>query len=483
MNVTETTTDGLKREYKIVVETQDIENRIVDRLAELGRTVRIPGFRQGKVPTDLLRKRFGVSVRGEVLEQALQQTSAQALAEKGVRPALQPRIESISFEDGNDLEYTLAVEMLPEIEPGDFRELKLVRETAEVGEGEIDEAIERLAAREKNFVAVTDNRPAVSGDALLIDFVGTVDGAPFEGGSASDHVIELGSSSFIATFEDQLIGAKAGDHVTVNVTFPEDYPNEGLAGKAAVFEVDVKEVQAVEAVAVDEAFAQSHGFENLGAMRDIVKEQIARDYGGLSRAKLKRALLDSLSESYDFAVPEGMIDAEFDAIWQRITEDRENDKLDPADAARSEDDLRAEYRTISERRVRLGLLLSEVGQRNDISVAQDDLNRAVAMRARSYPGQEEMFMKHYRDNPEAMNELQAPLFEEKVVDFILEMAEVTDKTVTLEDLVRDPDAAASESAAKPKKTAAKKTAAKKAPAKKAPAKKTPAKKPAAKKSD
>ena len=472
MNVTETSAEGLKREYKIVVETQDIENRIVDRLAELGRTVRIPGFRPGKVPTDLLRKRFGGTVRGEVLEQALQQTSAQALAEKGVRPALQPRIEAISFEDGDDLEYTLAVEMLPEIEPGDFRELKLTRETAQVGEDEIDQAIERLAAREKNFVAVTDGRPAVSGDALMIDFVGSVDGAPFEGGAGSDHVIELGSSSFIATFEDQLIGAKAGDHVTVNVTFPDDYPKEGLAGKEAVFEVDVKEVQAVEEVAVDEAFAQSHGFENLGAMRDIVKEQIARDYGGLSRAKLKRALLDALSDSYDFAVPEGMIDAEFDAIWQRITEDRENDRLDPADAARDEDELREEYRAISERRVRLGLLLSEVGQRNGISVGQDDLNRAIAMRARTMPGQEEMVMKFYRENPEAMNELQAPLFEEKVVDFILEMAEVTDKTVALEELVRDPDAAAPETAAKPKKKAAKKTAAKKAPGKKSAAKKT-----------
>ena len=477
MNVTETSADGLKREYKVVVETQDIENRIVDRLAELGRTVRIPGFRPGKVPTELLRKRFGGTVRGEVLEQALQQTSSQALAEKGVRPALQPRIESISFEDGDDLAYTLAVEMLPEIEPGDFRELKLTRETAQVGEGEIDEAIDRLAAREKNFVAVTDGRPAVSGDSLMIDFVGSVDGAPFEGGTGSDHVIELGSSSFIATFEDQLIGAKAGDHVTVNVTFPEGYPKEGLAGKEAVFEVDVKEVQAVEEVAVDEAFAQSHGFENLGAMRDIVKEQIARDYSGLSRAKLKRALLDALSDAYDFAVPEGMIDSEFDAIWQRITEDRENDRLDADDAARSEDELREEYRAISERRVRLGLLLSEVGQRNGISVGQDDVNRAIAMRARSMPGQEEMVMKYYRDNPEAMNELQAPLFEEKVVDFILEMAEITDKTVTLEELVRDPDAEAPEATAKPKKKAAKKAPAKKAPAKKAAAKKT------AKKSD
>jgi len=324
---------------------------------------------------------------------------------------------------------------------------------------------------------VTDGRPAVSGDSLMIDFVGTVDGAPFEGGSGSDHVIELGSSSFIATFEDQLIGAKAGDHVTVNVTFPEEYPKEGLAGKEAVFEVEVKEVQAVEQVAVDEAFAQSHGFENLGAMRDIVKGQIVRDYGGLSRAKLKRALLDALSDSYDFAVPEGMIDSEFDAIWQRITEDRENDRLDPADATRSEDELHEEYRAIAERRVRLGLLLSEVGQRNGISVGQDDVNRAVAMRARSMPGQEEKFMKYYRDNPEAMNELRAPLFEEKVIDFILEMAEITDKTVTLEELVRDPDAEAPEAAAKPKKKAAKKASAKKAPAKKAAAKKT------AKKSD
>ncbi len=322
-------------------------------------------------------------------------------------------------------------------------------------------------------MAVTDDRPAVSGDSLMIDFVGSVDGAPFEGGAGSDHVIELGSSSFIATFEDQLIGAKAGDHVTVRVTFPEDYPKEGLAGKEAVFEVDVKEIQTVEAVAVDEAFAQSHGFENLGAMRDIVKEQIGRDHSALSRAKLKRAMLDALSESYDFAVPQGMIDTEFDAIWARITEDRENDRLDPDDASRSEDELREEYRAISERRVRLGLLLSEVGQRNGISVGQEEVNRAIAARARSIPGQEDRVVQFYRDNPNAMNELQAPLFEEKVVDFILEMADVTERAVTLDELIRDPDAEAPEAAAEAKP---KKKTAKKAPAKK-PAKKT------AKKSD
>lgn len=461
MQVTQTSEDGLTREFKVVVTAQDIESRILDRLEALKRSVRMPGFRPGKVPVTLLRKQYGQSILSEILDQALSQSSAQALAEHGLRPAMQPKIEVVKFDEGEDLEYTMAVELMPDIVPGDFREIKLTREMAEAGDDEIDRAIERLAVRERTFTPVGEDRPARKGDALLIDFIGKIDGVPFEGGSGTDHVLELGSSSFVEGFEDQLIGIRAGDRRTINLTFPTEYVNDELAGRDAVFEVDAKEIQEVEPVSIDDTFAQSLGFADLPGLRAAVKEQIERDYGGLARAKLKRALLDALYESHDFPVPPGMVDIEFDAIWQQVSEGRAENRLDPDDVGRSEDELRAEYRLIAERRVRLGLLLSEVGRLNNISVEQDEINRAIMERARSFPGQESQVVGYYRDNPEAVNELRAPLFEDKVVDFILEMAEIKDKTVSVEELMRDPETPANTAKkAKPKAKA-------KAPAKKA----------------
>lgn len=465
MLVTETKADGLKREFTVVVDAQDIENRIRDRLQKLTKTVRMPGFRPGKVPTSLLRKKFGDSIRGEILEEALNQSSAQALAEKGLRPAMQPKIEVVSFDEGADLEYKMAVELMPDIVPADFRKIKLVRESAEATEAEVEAAIERLAAREKNYLPVEAGVAATKGDALLIDFIGKIDGVPFEGGSSTDHVLELGSSSFVEGFEDQLIGAKAGDHVSLNLTFPKEYVNDELAGKDTVFEVDVKEIQKVEPVPVDEGFAQSHGFSDLAAMGATVREQIERDYAALSRAKLKRALLDALADQHEFPVPEAMADIEFDVIWKRVKEDIAENRLDPDDVGRSEDELHAEYRAIAERRVRLGLLLSEVGRLNNITVEQEELNRVVMERARAYPGQENAVIGFYRQNPEALNELRAPLFEDKVVDFILEMADIEKRKVSVEELMREPDSA--ETAPK----AGRKASAKQKPAKK-PAKKS-----------
>ncbi|MFQ5958035.1 MAG: trigger factor [Alphaproteobacteria bacterium] len=467
MLVTETRADGLKREFTVVVDAQDIENRIQGRLQKLTQTVRMPGFRPGKVPASLLRKQFGDSIRGEILEEAVNQSSAQALAEKGVRPAIRPKIEVVRFDEGADLEYTMAVELMPDIVPADFRKIKLVRETAEAAEADVDATVERLAAREKNFVPVEAGVAAVKGDALLIDFIGKIDGVPFEGGSSTDHVLELGSSTFIEGFEDRLIGAKAGDHVSLNVTFPKEYVNDELAGRDAVFEVDVKEIQKVDSVPVDDAFAQSHGFSDLAAMGAAVREQIERDYAAVSRAKLKRALLDALAEQHEFPVPEGMVDIEFDAIWKRVKEDMAEDRLDPDDVGRSEEELRDEYRVIAERRVRLGLLLSEVGRLNNISVEQDEINRAIMERARAFPGQENAVIGFYRQNPEALNELRAPLFEDKVVDFILEMADIDERKVSVAELMRDPEPA--ETAAKGAEKAAAKPAKKpgKKPAKKA----------------
>ncbi len=461
MIVTETSADGLKREFKVVVQKEDIETRILGRLEEMRKTVNMRGFRPGKVPVSLLRKRFGGSVRGEILEEALSQTSAQALAEKGVRAVMQPKIAEVKFDEGEDLEYTMAVELMPDIAPKDFRDIKLKRQSAEVGDQDVDGAIERIAAGHKNFVPVKRARRAKKGDALEIDFVGKIDGAAFEGGSGTGHVIELGSNTFVEGFEDQLVGAKPGDHLEVKITFPENYVNAELAGKYAVFEVDVKELKKAEPVAIDEAFAKQHGFDDLAAMRALIKEQIERDFAAVSRAKLKRALLDVLSEDYDFPVPPGMLDIEFAAIWHGITQAKEQNRLDSSDVGRSDDELRADYRAIAERRVRLGLLLSEVGRLNNITVEPEEVNRAIMAQARARPGQEDKVIQYYRENPEALNEVRAPLLEDKVVDFILEMAEVTDEKVTAEKLMYSPEddapaARAKDPAGKKKKPTGKK---------------------------
>jgi len=450
MLVTETNADGLSHEFKVVVDAKEIEARVEDRLVSLRETVRMPGFRPGKVPLALLKRQYGKSILGEVLEQAVSQTSSQALAEKGLRPATQPKIEITSFDEGKDLEYTMAVEAMPEITPADFRDYKLTREVVEIGDGEVDDALARLAEQHKSFAPVETKRAAKKGDALLIDFVGKIDGVPFEGGASTDHLLELGANAFVEGFEDQLIGAKAGEHREVKLTFPEDYPAEHLAGKEAVFDVEVKEIQEPQKITPDDAFAQSLGFNDLAALRQALKEQIERDYGGLTRTKLKRVLLDKLAETHDFPVPPGMLEAEFNSIWERVEADRKEGKLDEDDAALDEDELREEYRRIAERRVRLGLLLSETGRMNGIAVGEDEINRAMMERARQFPGQEERVIEYFRQNPEAVNEIRAPLFEDKVIDFILEMAEVDERKVTVEELVAPPESGGDKTSAKKK---------------------------------
>lgn len=478
MEVIQTAADGLKREFKITVNAKDIEIRIDARLEEIRATANLPGFRPGKVPVSMLRKRYGDALRGEVLEQAVSESSAQAITENNLRPALQPAIKVTEFEPGGNLEYSMSIEIMPDIELGDFSKIKLSRNVAEIGDEEISEMLDRMAAAEKNFVTVDKPRKAKSGDALVIDFVGSIDGVEFTGGSAKDHTLELGANAFIEGFEDQLVGAMPGDQVTVKVNFPADYGSEELAGKAAVFEVDVKVLQEVEPAILDDVFAQSRGFDDLAALRTMAKDRMSADYAGVTRGQIKRSLLDQLSGLYDFAVPEGMIDSEFEAIWKHLMDDREKNEIDPSDEGRSDDELREDYRTIAERRVRLGLLLSEVGRARNVTVEQDEVNRAMMERARSFPGQEENILKHYRENPQALDELRAPLFEEKVVDLIIGEATVTDKAVSIEELMNAPEeqAPAPKTTAAKKKAPANKTVAKKPAAKKAAAKKSPAKK-------
>lgn len=477
MEVIQTAADGLKREFKITVDAKDIEIRLDARLEDMRRTANLPGFRPGKVPVSMLRKRYGNALRGEILEQVVTESSAQAISENNLRPAMQPAIKVTEFEPGGNLEYDMSIEVMPEITLGDFSKIKLSRPVVEIAKGDITEMLDRMAAGERNFVPLAKPRKAKPSDSLVIDFAGTVDGVEFAGGSAKDHTLELGANAFIEGFEEQLVGVKTGDHVTVKVDFPENYGNKDLAGKAAVFEVDVKDIQERQAVALDDAFAQSRGFDDLDAMRVMARDSMRKDYAGVTRAQIKRALLDKLSDLYDFDLPPSMVDAEFEAIWKHLLEDREKNEIDPSDVGRDDGELREEYRAIAERRVRLGLLLSEVGRVRNISIETDELNRAVMERAKSFPGQEEQIIKHFRDNSQALDELRAPLYEEKVVDLIITEATVTDKTVTVEELMNAPEEHAPDTKKKPAK---KKPAKKKAAAKKPAAKKTPAKKPAAK---
>ena len=480
MQVTETSAEGLKREFKILLAAKDIDEKMAGRLQELGQQVKVPGFRPGKVPLPVLKQRFGKSVMGEVLERAVNDSSNQAMNERGLRPAMQPKIEITAFDEGKDLEYTLAVELLPEIKPTDFGTLELTRYVIEVEDSAVDETLRDLAGARKETKPLDKPRPAASGDVLVIDFKGTVGGETYPGMEAEDHHLELGSSRFIEGFEEQLIGAEVGQSRTVEVTFPEAYANDRLAGKAAEFAVTVKDILESVPVEIDDQLAVALGETDLETLKGKIRERIAAEYKDFSRMRLKRQLLDRLAETHDFPVPEGMVDAEFDSIWRQIEEDRKQDKLDPEDAAKPEDDLKADYRVIAERRVRLGLLISEVGRINTIDVTQEEVNKALLQEAQRHRGHEREVFEFYQRTPEAMANLRAPLFEDKVVDFIVDLAKVTEKGITLEELRAVSDAEVAEAAGS-KKGAGGKKAAKKTAAKKPAAKKSAAKKPAAKK--
>ncbi|MCF8468403.1 MAG: trigger factor [Sneathiella sp.] len=481
MQITQTNSDGLKRDFTVVVEAAEIDTRVTERLTTVGADIKLPGFRPGKVPMGILRQRFGKSVMGEVLEQTVNEVSQKALDDNSLRPAQQPKIEITKFDEGADLEFTLEVEIMPDFKPMDFSKLKLEKLVAEVEDAKVDEALQQIAGQQKNFVAVAKNRKSKAGDALLIDFLGKVDGVAFDGGTAEEHQLELGSNTFIPGFEEQLIGAKGGDDVEVKVTFPENYGAKELAGKDAVFEVKVHEVRETADVEINDDFAAKLGLENLDALKNAVRERIAEDYKQLSHQSLKRSMLDALAEAHDFEVPPGMKQSEFDSIWKQFEQELEQSGQKIEDQDQSEDELREEYMNIAERRVRLGLLLAEVGRINNIEVSQDEVNQAMVAQARNYPGQEKLIFEMFQKRPEMQAQLRAPIFEDKVVDFIAELATVTEKAVSIEDLMKDPD---EEAAAKPKKKAAPKkasAAAKKEPAKEAAPKKAAAKKPAAKK--
>lgn len=451
MQVTETSEEGLRREFTIVVPKEDIETRLVARLNEVGQTVNVPGFRPGKIPVAVLKQRFGQSVRGEILEQTIQDTIQRAIADNDIRPAMEPKIDLVTFEDGADLEYKMTVDVIPAIEPIDFGSIELERLVVAVPDDDVEQAVGRLADQQKTFAA-DPKRKAESGDQVLMNFAGRIDGELFDGGAAEGMELELGSGRFIPGFEEQLIGWKAGDKKDVTVTFPEDYPAENLKGKEAVFDVEITEVRAPAAMEINEEFATSVGAESLDALKATIREQIASEYDQISKGRLKRALLDELSDRVDFEVPPGLLDEEFDSIWKQFEEAKEKGEVDEDDKDKTDDELRERYREIAARRIRLGLVLSETGRENNLTVSQEDLNRAMAEQAQRFPGQEAQVMQFYQQNPQAMQELQAPIFEEKIVDYMLELAKVSERSVTTEELLAEPDEAAADGAKKAKKT-------------------------------
>ena len=432
MQVTELSAEGLKHQFKIVVPASDLTSKIDERLAEMAKTAALPGFRPGKVPVSLLKKQYGQALFGEAVEAAVNTSTAKAIEDRGLKPALQPRVDLKQLEEGKDVEFEVVVEVLPEIGKLDFSGVELERLKAEVPEKDIDEALERIAKANREQKPVDPPRPAQKGDAIKIDFVGSVDGVEFPGGAAQDYVLELGSGSFIPGFEDQLVGAEVGKPVDVKVTFPAEYGAPELAGKDAVFKCTVKEVLEFVDAPADDELAKRNNFENLEAMRKAIGERIGQDYTQISRTMVKRQLLDKLAESHKFAVPEGLVEGEFNAIWQRIEEAKKNGQKVEED----EEKMRKEYRDIAERRVRLGLLLADVGRSNSIDVTPEELNQAAMREAMRYQGQERQVLEYFSKNPEMKDQLRAPIFEEKTVDFILELAKVSEKSVTPEELLK-----------------------------------------------
>jgi trigger factor len=447
MQVTESISDGLKREFDVKVPAAALEARVVERLGELKNRVRINGFRPGKVPLAHLKKLYGRSVMAETIETVVRETNAKIVDERGFKLAMEPRVtmpqEAVEvekvLEGKSDLAYRVALEVLPKIELADFGNIKLERLVAEVTEPELDAALQKFADDSKPYNPKGEDAKVENGDRVMINFVGKIGGTPFEGGSGEDVGVNVGSGTFIPGFEDQLIGMAAGESKLVKVTFPASYTSSQLAGKDAEFDVTVKSIDAPGTVTVDEDFAKSLGLDSLAKLRETLKARLAQQHASQSRQKLKRKLLDQLDQLHKFAGPPTLIEEEFKNVWNVVENDLKAQGRTFADEGTTEEKAREEYHAIAERRVRLGLVLAEIGERNAIQVSDDELSRDIVERTRQFPGREQEIWDYYRKNPSALASVRAPLFEEKVVDFILELAKVTDKPVAREELYRDDE--------------------------------------------
>jgi len=452
MQVTETSVAGLKREYRVVVPATDLEARVNERLDDLKGRVQLRGFRPGKVPVAHLKRLYGKATMAEVIEAAVREANSKIVTDRGFKLATEPKVVLPSDEGAvegmiagkTDLAYTVEIEIVPPIELADFKSMKLVRLSAEVTDDEIDKAMTAIAEQNRPFTAKADG--AAKGDRLTLSFTGMMDGKPFDGGSGEDVPMLLGGGGFIPGFDDHLIGAKAGESRTFDVKFPEKYPAASVAGKDATFTVTVKTVEAPGAATLDDDFAKTLGFESLAKLKDAVRERIQREHSAASRQKIKRALLDELDARHKFEPPPSLVEQEFNNVWTTVENDLKAQGRSFADEGTTEEKARAEYRAIAERRVRLGLVIAEIGEKNNIKVTDEQLTAAVVEQARQLPGREQQVWDYYRNNPGALASLRAPIYEDKVVDFLLELAEVTDKQVSREELYRDDEAEGAPSA-------------------------------------
>ncbi|MES2833889.1 MAG: trigger factor [Pseudomonadota bacterium] len=445
MQVVEKSNEGLSRVLAVTIPVAELNEKLDAKLKEVAPQLKLKGFRPGKVPAAHVKKSFGRDFMGEIVNAALNESSQKALDDAKLRPAAPAEMKLTSDMDKviagkEDLAYEMALEVMPDFTPIDPKTLKLTRPTYEASDADLDEALKELAGQAKSYEDKTGKTvKAAEGDQLTIDFLGKLDGEPFEGGAATDADLVIGSNRFIPGFEEQLKGAKVGDEKVLNVTFPEDYQAKHLAGKAVTFDVTVKAIKAEAPAKIDEDFAKRIGIESLDKLKDLLRTNLNQQYAGAARFKLKRALLDQLDAKHDFPLPPKMVDAEFDGIWAQVEQDKAAGNLPPEDAKKSDKALKAEYRKIAERRVRLGLVLAEIGRANNVGVSDQELNNAVMAEARNYPGQEKQVLDFYRQNPNAAAQLRAPIYEEKVCDLIFGAAKVTDEAITKEDLMKEED--------------------------------------------
>jgi trigger factor len=445
MQVTETLSEGLKREFKVVVPAAELDAKVQARLDELKDRVRINGFRPGKVPVAHLKRMYGRSAMAEVIEATVRDANNQIVTEHGYKLAADPKVTMPTEESAieqliagkSDLDYTMALEIVPKIELANFKTIKLTKLSSDVADSEIDEGIARIAEQNKPYTPRAEGEKAAKGDRVTISYAGTIGGVAFDGGTGDDAPVLIGSNTFIPGFEDQLIGMGVGETRTVKVTFPTHYQAEALAGKDAEFVVTAKAIEAPGAVATDDEFAKSLGLESIAKLRDAVKERISQDHTAMSRQKVKRALLDELDRLHKFEPPPSMLEDEFSRVWKSVQQELENEKKTFADENTTEEKAKAEYRAIAERRVRLGLVLAEIGEKNNITVSEEELNRGIMEQVRQFPGQEQRVYDYFRQNPQAIAGLRAPIFEEKVVDFLLELADVTENKVSREELFKE----------------------------------------------
>jgi trigger factor len=447
MEVTETLSDGLKREFQIQVPAADLEARLSQRLGELKDRVQLRGFRPGKVPVTHLKKIYGKAVMAETIEAVIRELNGKIVSERGLKLATEPKVTIPNEETAVekliggqvDLAYTLALELLPKIDLADFKGIALERPVAEVTPEEVDEAIARLAQQNKPFIVKPEGAKVETGDRVVIDFTGRIDGKVFEGGTGGDVGVNIGSRTFLPGFEDQLVGMAAGEKRLLKITFPPAYANAELAGKEAEFDVTAKSIEAPGTVTIDDDFAKSLGLDSLDKLKEAVKARLQQEHTATSRQRVKRQLLDKLDEMHKFALPPTLADDEFKNVWSAVEGDLKVQGRTFADEGTTEEKAREEYRAIADRRVRLGLVLAEIGEKNHITVTDEEISRVIVDRARQAPGHEQQVFEYYRKTPQAVAALRAPIFEDKVINFLIELATLTEKQVSREELFRDDE--------------------------------------------